>query len=388
VVQGIDVAGQRPTMVGCEQLTTTANIVLFWNSATSGAISDAYTNEAGGGATVGMGFRYVCASTFTVDLLIFAACIGAMNRGANHSVLMGPSGNFGSRSYLGGQWTVKGAGGVGMVSDPPGTLAGQAVFGDSNTNNAQPRLTGHTSSTTPFTVLQNPVNLWRLNFENFGLAIHGCIYLKDIFGGAMNIDGCTGDGTGPYGLDCSQSSGLQLTLGTQIANTVAGTVAEVRVAADAHQKWADFTKTNLIDAAWNRIQGAAGFLCSSFMFAICSDVDGLALGEPVKLDTGAADHVASANDASAANATAVGVCVTAAVLNEGVYVALDGIPYVLSTGGTVSQGGVAFAATGTGGIGIASSTAIASGHFQQRLGRWLDSTHLVWNPEIVPTAVP
>lgn len=387
---GIHVVGYQPTLVGCEQTAATSTIAIFVNYPIRPQITDSYTTEAGASGTVGMGLRYQCASTLAGVGVFHAACVGAMNRGANHSLTMPGAGGFGSRSYFGGQWSIRGAL-VGTIADPPGTLSGVAVFGDSNTANAQPRVTGHTSSTTPFTIIQFPIDLWRLNFENFALAAHGCIYVKDCFGGAMSVDGCTGDGTGPYGFDSDQSAAVNFSLGAQIANTVTGTSGDVRLSGNAVAPWTTFTKTNIVDSAGNNYQGTAGRIVGQCALTTCRAADGMSVGSLGHFVSNGFNASARNDDVAAAQCD--GVAVMTAGLDALMYVATPasgGTPYVLSE--TVVIGGMAYVGTYSGGNATANSNACAAGEYQCAIGRWVDgadaaSGHVAFNPDGMPAFV-
>lgn len=380
---GVVVTGHRPNLCAIELTGVTNNAVFLANYTASLSVAEFYILETGATfPSPGMGLRSISGSTWAASGgLMSTACLGFMNRTTLHSVSMPLLGGFGSRSYLGGQWSFRGAGQSGSSFDPPGgTASGQAQVGDSATGNAQTRITGHTSSTTPFTIFQNPINLWRLNFEGFGLATHGCIYIKDCFGGQMSIDGCTGDGTGPFGLDITQSYGVQVLVGTQIANTVAGTSGQVRLAGPALHVWTDFTKTNIRDNQGNHFTGTAGAVADSFMYALASPADGIALGSPVVFDVlGASpNYVIMAAQTSAVNASVVGIACGAVAANpaspQGVYVARGGTPYVLNTGKTLSVGDVAWLGVSGAGVSLGQSGAVDTDTWGMLLGRWVSGT--------------
>jgi hypothetical protein len=383
--------GQAIQLCGVEIVNATANQVLQLGKGLGSLWArDSWFDEVGSSRTTGFGLRINCAAAISRIQSMDVQCLGAVNSAATISLNAGRFGNFGGRSYVKGNLSVvvDTSGGFNDVVTASGVTF---QLGDGTTTNAPMRMVSG-GAAIPFTLV-TPCDLRRINFENFAAATHGAIYCKHIVGGGMVVDGCSSDGTPQYAMDIHESTGLTVQWAPTIANTLAGTTGDVLFAGSALVAGSVFAKTNVMDPSGNHVIGSAGVVASAFFSAKCSGADGLALGEPCLLDTVTANAVAAANWDLAANATCVAIACNAAAQNAFVIVATAGKPYVLNTGGTYSQGAIAFVATGTGGVGIATSTAVPSGKFQQRLGRWVSGTggvdgYLAFNPEQVPIAVP
>lgn len=243
---------------------------------------------------------------------------------------------------------------------------------------------------------------WRIfNAATPGLAIEACTMLvRDgtslstgegiRVGGDGNVVVFTNiAGANPdVGVDLQPAHNSQFVF---VTCTIAGVNGTIALPGAANVTHADLTHTNIVDVNGNDTSGAGGHVVDQCGYGTVSDPDGIATGEPIRLDTATLGDVTHADFETADNAACVGIAVCGAAQTGAIYYATGGTPYVLNSGAAIAAGALAYVATGPAGIGVVTSTVPPVGKFKQRLGRWVagvagTSGFITFQPELIGVA--
>lgn len=231
-------------------------------------------------------------------------------------------------------------------------------------------------------------SIMNLNAIAFESCTTACIrFIQDVRGATVLIQSCTGS-TGNTSVVFSALNGCTNCTFIFSGNTVTATGGDIITSDNALATFAGLALTNVVDKNGNSYQDATlGRIVDTCVPVTNQSGGALSVGQIVR-SNGTSGQVTKAQADTAANATAIGVMVTAPANAALGYMAMMGTPYVLFDA-TPTAGSLLYLSAGTAGNATTTLPAASGTNQRQRLGRVINvvSTHgrVVWRPELVPT---